>query len=59
MANSMTNDDLQLAVWELYKDVHGVRPRHLTQEEWDDRSFLTGMYDELVSLAEEKEFDFY
>lgn len=58
MCGSMTTDDLQVAVWELYKDVHGARPRHLSQEEWVDRSFLMSMYTELISMANEKEFDF-
>lgn len=52
------NDELQEAVWELYKEVHGFRPRHFTEDEWNDRNFLTGEYEELVSLLQEKEFDF-
>ena len=31
---------LQMELWDLYKDAFGGRPRHLTQEEWQDINFL-------------------
>lgn len=40
---SMSIADLQSAVWELYKDTHGVRPHHLTDAEWCDRGLLEKM----------------
>lgn len=40
----MTHDqllrDLQTEMWDFYKDVHGIRPRHWTQEQWDSMEFL-------------------
>jgi hypothetical protein len=32
--------DLQSEMWDFYKDVHGMRPRHWTQENWDSMEFL-------------------
>ena len=32
--------DLQSEMWDFYKDVHGIRPRHWTQENWDSMEFL-------------------
>ena len=32
--------DLQSELWDFYKDVHGMRPRHWTQENWDSMEFL-------------------
>lgn len=32
--------DLQRELWNLYKDVNGVRPRYWEQEEWDSVEFL-------------------
>jgi hypothetical protein len=40
----MTKNDLlkelQSEIWDFYKDVHGIRPRHFTQENWDSIEFL-------------------
>ena len=40
----MTKDqllyNLQSELWDFYKDVHGIRPRHWTQQEWDSMEFL-------------------
>jgi hypothetical protein len=40
----MTHDqllrDLQTEMWDFFKDVHGYRPRHWTQQEWDSMEFL-------------------
>lgn len=48
----MSNDEkilrmLELAelrdlVWDLYKDARNVRPRHFSNEQWDDKEFLIG-----------------
>jgi hypothetical protein len=32
--------DLQSEMWDFYKDVHGIRPRHWTKENWDSMEFL-------------------
>ena len=32
--------DLQSEIWDFYKDVHGIRPRHFTRENWDSFEFL-------------------
>jgi len=34
-------ESLQIALWNAYKDAYDVRPRHLTQAEWDDTEYLT------------------
>ena len=38
--SNMSLDELQTAVWNLYKDVHYVHPRHFTDEEWMDHALL-------------------
>lgn len=40
----MTLEELQTELWDFYKDVHGVRPRDWTTEEWNDIEFLNGQY---------------
>jgi hypothetical protein len=42
-------DLLQIDVWELYKDVMGFRPRHFTQEEWQDEKFLQETLERLLN----------
>jgi len=32
--------DLQSEMWDFFKDVHGFRPRHWNQEQWDSMEFL-------------------
>ena len=32
--------NLQSEIWDFYKDVHGIRPRHYTPENWDSFEFL-------------------
>lgn len=32
--------DLQTELWDFYKDVHGIRPRHWTTAEWASLDFL-------------------
>ena len=36
----MTLEELQNELWDYYKDVHGVRPRHWTGDQWDSIDFL-------------------
>ena len=40
----MTKDqlliDLQSELWDVYKDVHGIRPRHWSEAEWGSMEFL-------------------
>ena len=40
----MTLEELQTDLWDFYKDIHGVRPRHWTTEQWNNVEFLNGMY---------------
>jgi hypothetical protein len=40
----MTLEELQTDLWDFYKDIHGVRPRHWTKENWNNVEFLNGMY---------------
>jgi hypothetical protein len=52
----MTHDqllrDLQTEMWDFYKDVHGVRPRHWTQQEWDSMEFLQAEREALIKTIE-------
>ena len=52
----MTTDkmlyNLQAEVWNLYKDVFGVRPRDWTQEDWDSVEFLESQKQGLISYIE-------
>ena len=53
----MTKDqllyDLQSELWDFYKDVHGVRPRHWTQAEWDSMEFLQAQRESLIRYVEQ------
>ena len=40
---------LQIEVWEAYKDVRGIRPRHLGPEVWTDPVALQSILDGLFS----------
>jgi len=40
MINTQTLEELQNILWDYYKDVHGVRPRHWTGDQWDSILFL-------------------
>ena len=40
----MTLEELQTDLWDFYKDIHGVRPRHWTPEQWGDIQFLNNQY---------------
>lgn len=40
MSDSELIQRLQLELWDYYKDLYGVRPRHWTAEQWVDIHFL-------------------
>lgn len=40
--------DLQSELWDFFKDVHGMRPRHWNQEQWDSMEFLQEQREQLV-----------
>jgi len=42
-----TIQQMQSTIWDFYKDVHGMRPRHFTEQEWNSREFLQNQYDGL------------
>jgi hypothetical protein len=46
-----TIKQLQATIWDLYKDVHGMRPRYWTAQEWDSREFLEQQYDRLMKIV--------
>ena len=43
-----TIQQMQSTLWDFYKDVHGMRPRHWTEQEWNSRQFLQEQYDNLT-----------
>jgi hypothetical protein len=47
-----TIDQMQSTIWDFYKDVHGFRPRHFTQQEWDSREFLQKQFDILSKIID-------
>ena len=53
--NKMTKNDLlrnlQSEIWDFYKDVHGIRPRHFTQENWDSFEFLQEQRQKLCNIV--------
>jgi len=52
MTTDKTLYNLQAEVWDLYKDVFGVRPRDWTQEDWDSVEFLESQKQGLISYIE-------
>ena len=54
----MTLEELQTELWDFYKDIHGVRPRHWTTEQWNDIDFLNNQYtilrDIIKNMSEEQ-----
>ena len=53
MVNEFTTlSQLQIELWDFYKDVHGMRPRHWTQQEWDSREFLLTQRDVLCKIID-------
>jgi hypothetical protein len=47
-----TIGQMQSTIWDFYKDVHGFRPRHFTQQEWDSREFLQKEFDNLCKIVD-------
>jgi hypothetical protein len=47
-----TLKQMQETLWDFYKDVHGMRPRHFTQQEWDSREFLQKEFDALGKIID-------
>jgi hypothetical protein len=52
MFDEMTLEKLQSELWDFYKDVHGVRPRHWTESEWASREFLIAQYNDLIAIVD-------
>lgn len=46
-------ESLQESYSDIYKDVHGFRPRHDTAEDWNSESFLSAQIDQLVVRLKE------
>jgi hypothetical protein len=40
MTHAQLLNDLQTELWDFYRDVHGIRPRHWTTDEWASMEFL-------------------
>ena len=54
----ITLEELQTELWDYYKDVHGVRPRHWTKDQWDSILFLKDQYatlDDIVTNMTEEQ----
>lgn len=53
----MTTDqllrDLQSEMWDFYKDVHGIRPRHWSDAEWGSIEFLQHQRQMLINYIEQ------
>ena len=47
-----TIQQMQTEIWEFYKDVHGMRPRHFTEQEWNSREFLQKQFDNLLKIVD-------
>lgn len=43
---------LQTELWDFYKDVHGMRPRHWTEAQWNDIYFLQDQRKNLVDFLQ-------
>ena len=43
---------MQAEIWDFYKDVHGYRPRHFTEQEWNSREFLQAQWETLVNIVD-------
>ena len=53
MFNQFTTlQQMQTTIWDFYKDVHGMRPRHFTQQEWDSREFLENELNSLTRIVD-------
>ena len=47
-----TIKQMQFEIWQFYKDVHGMRPRHFTEQEWNSKKFLQKQFDSLVKIVD-------
>ena len=47
-----TIQQMQTEIWQFYKDVHGMRPRHFTEKEWNSREFLQKQFDNLLKIVD-------
>ena len=52
MTSQQLLNDLQTELWDFYKDVHGIRPRHWTQQEWDSMEFLQDQRQALINTID-------
>ena len=53
MFNEFTTlQQMQAEIWDFYKDVHGYRPRHFTEQEWNSREFLQAQWETLVNIVD-------
>jgi hypothetical protein len=43
---------LQIELWDMFKDVHGIRPRHWTETEWADIQYLETQKQLLLNIME-------
>ena len=57
MTESMTRtEELQSIFWDMYKDAHGIRPRHVDTTGWTEADFTVEFdYLELVIIRENQE----
>jgi len=54
----ITLKELQTELWDYYKDVHGVRPRHWTDDQWNSILFLKdqcAILDDIVTNMTEEQ----
>jgi len=53
MFNEFTTiQQMQSTIWDFYKDVHGMRPRYFTEQEWNSREFLQKEFDNLCGIID-------
>ncbi len=52
MTHNQLLRDLQSELWDFYKDVHGIRPRHWTQQEFNSMEFLQAQRESLFKCLD-------
>jgi len=52
MTHNQLLRDLQSELWDFYKDVHGIRPRHWTTEEFNSMEFLQDQRQKLYNTID-------
>ena len=52
MTHAQLLNNLQTEMWDFYKDVHGVRPRHWTAAEWNSMEFLQAERANLIKVID-------